>query len=155
MQGNSVPVPECVVGEKYAFEPVPTDVEIGPDGWLYVTSLPGGPEGPEMGPRGAVFKVNPWNGDTTVWADHILSPTGLAVADNGDVYVASLFGGEILKFTGDAERSRFLSVNQPADVEYRDGDVFATVDALMGLSDPSAPDASAPKPAGRVIEVDR
>ena len=155
MQGNSVPVPECLVGQKYAFEPVPTDVEIGPDGWLYVTSLPGGPEGPEMGPRGAVFKVNPWNGDTTVWADHILSPTGLAVADNGDVYVASLFGGEILKFTGDAERSRFLSVNQPADVEYRDGDVFATVDALMGLSDPSAPDAPASMPAGRVIEVDR
>lgn len=146
--------PSCA-GFSYAFEPVPTDVEIGSDGWLYVSSLPGGPEDQSLGARGAVFKVNPWNGDTTVWADHILSPTGLAVGDNGDVYVASLFGGEILKFTCDAERSRFLAVNQPADVEYRDGDVFATVDALMGLQDPSAPDAPASTPAGRVIEVDR
>ncbi|MDQ0691759.1 ScyD/ScyE family protein [Arthrobacter sp. W4I7] len=146
-------VPECT-GFEYAFEPVPTDVEIGPDGWLYVTSLPGGPEVPELGKRGAIFKINPWNGDTTVWADHILSPTGLAVADNGDVYVASLFGGEILKFDSRSERSQFLAVNQPADVEFRDGDVFATVDALPSEPDPSMPEAPAPKPEGRVIEVD-
>ncbi|BCW54055.1 ScyD/ScyE family protein [Arthrobacter sp. FX8] len=154
MEGHTMTVPDCVVGEKYAFEPVPTDVEIGPDGWLYVTSLPGGPEGPELGARGAIFKVNPWNGDTTVWADHILSPTGLAVADNGDIYVASLFGGEILKFNCDADRSRFLEVNLPADVEFKDGDVFATVDALPAQPDPSMPNAPAPMPAGRVIEVD-
>ncbi|SEQ13686.1 ScyD/ScyE family protein [Arthrobacter sp. OV608] len=150
---ESMHVPACA-GFQYAFEPVPTDVEIGPDGWLYVSSLPGGPEGPELGARGAIFKINPWNGDTSVWADHILSPTGLAVADNGDVYAASLFGGEILKFNSDAERSQFLKVNQPADVEYRDGDVFATVDALMGLPDPSVPDAPPAEPAGRLIEVD-
>jgi hypothetical protein len=150
---QSLGVPACT-GYQYAFEPVPTDVEIGPDGWLYVSSLPGGPEVPGLGERGAIFKVNPRNGDTTLWADHILSPTGLAVGDNGEVYVASLFGGEILKFNRDAERSQFLAVNQPADVEYRDGDVFATVDALMGLPDPSAPDAPAAKPEGRVIEVD-
>ena len=150
---ESMHVSACA-GSQYAFEPVPTDVEIGPDGWLYVSSLPGGPEGPELGARGAIFKINPWNGDTSVWADHILSPTGLAVADNGDVYAASLFGGEILKFNSDAERSQFLKVNQPADVEYRDGDVFATVDALMGLPDPSVPDAPPAEPAGRLIEVD-
>jgi hypothetical protein len=149
----SLGVPACA-GIQYAFEPVPTDVEIGPDGWLYVTSLPGGPEGPELGERGAIFKINPWNGDTTVWADDILSPTGLAVADNGDVYVASLFGGEILKFDRRSERSQFLAVNQPADVEFRDGDVFATVDALPAEPDPSMPEAPAPTPEGRVIEVD-
>ncbi|MDT0169851.1 ScyD/ScyE family protein [Pseudarthrobacter sp. BRE9] len=143
--------PSCA-GFSYAFEPVPTDVEIGPDGWLYVSSLPGGPEDPSLGTRGAIFKVNPWNGDTTVWADHILSPTGLAVADNGDVYVASLFGGEILKFDSDADRSRFLAVSTPADVEFKDGDVFATVDALPGP--PAGPGAPAPAPSGRVIEVD-
>ena len=148
---KSLGVPGCA-GYKYAFEPVPTDVEIGPDGWLYVTSLPGGPEDPSLGARGAIFKVNPRNGDMNVWADHILSPTGLAVADNGDVYVASMFGGEILKFDCDADRSRFLSVDTPADVEFKDGDVFATVDALPGP--PAGPGAPAPKPSGRVIEVD-
>jgi len=145
MQGNTVEVPACAVGHEYAFEPVPTDIGIGPDGMLYVTSLPGGPEGPELGARGAVFKINPWNGDTDVWADHILSPTGLAVAGNGDVYVASLFGGEILKFSCGGDRSRFLAVNMPADVDISGHNLYATIDAL---GDPSQP------PAGKVIKVD-
>ncbi|MGO4236821.1 ScyD/ScyE family protein [Pseudarthrobacter sp. YAF2] len=145
MQGNTMTVPDCVVGHKYAFEPVPTDVGIGPDGMLYVTSLPGGPEGPELGARGAVFKINPWNGDTDLWADHILSPTGLAVAGNGDVFVASLFGGEILKFTCEGSRSRFLAVNMPADVDISGHTLYATADAL---GDPSQP------PSGKVIKAD-
>lgn len=145
MMGNTVEVPACVVGHEYAFEPVPTDVGIGPDGMLYVTSLPGGPEGPELGARGAIFRINPWNGDTDLWAEDILSPTGLAVAGNGDVYVASLFGGEILKFTCDGDRSQFLAVNMPADVDISGHTLYATVDAL---GDPSQP------PAGKVIKAD-
>jgi len=146
--------PDCA-GFSYAFEPVPTDVEIGTDGWLYVTSLPGGPEDPSLGARGAVFKINPWSGDADVWADHIMSPTGLAVGDDGDVYVASLFGGEILKFDCQGHRSQFLAVNQPADVEFRNGDLFATVDALVGAPDPMAPSGGpTPQPGGRLIEVD-
>lgn len=145
MMGNTVEVPACVVGHEYAFEPVPTDVGIGPDGMLYVTSLPGGPEGPELGARGAIFKINPWNGDTDLWAEDILSPTGLAVAGNGDVYVASLFGGEILKFTCDGSRSQFLAVNMPADVDISGHALYATVDAL---GDPSQP------PAGKVVKAD-
>ena len=35
------------------FEPVPTDVEVGRDGWLYVTTLAGGPE-TRRSVRGAV-----------------------------------------------------------------------------------------------------
>ncbi|WP_371818235.1 ScyD/ScyE family protein [Pseudarthrobacter sp. C4D7] len=145
MMGNTVEVPACAVGHEYAFEPVPTDVAIGPDGMLYVTSLPGGPEGPELGARGAIFKVNPWNGDTDLWAEDIMSPTGLAVAGNGDVYVASLFGGEILKFTCGGDRSRFLAVGMPADVDISGHTLYATIDAL---GDPSQP------PAGKVIKAD-
>ncbi|MFP5311317.1 MAG: ScyD/ScyE family protein [Actinomycetes bacterium] len=145
MHGNTAGVPACAVGHDYAFEPVPTDIGIGPDGMLYVSSLPGGPEGPELGARGAIFKVNPRNGDTDVWAEDILSPTGLAVAGNGDVYAASLFGGEILKFTCDGDRSRFLKVTMPADVDVRGHTLYATVDAL---GDPAQP------PAGKVIKAD-
>ncbi len=46
-------LPDCVVGVTYAFEPVPTDVEVGKDGYLYVTTLPGGPESPALGARGS------------------------------------------------------------------------------------------------------
>ena len=85
MAGNTVEVPACVAGHEYAFEPVPTDVELGPDGWLYVSSLPGGPEDPSLGARGAVFRVSPWTGHVRLWAEDILSPTGIAVSDSGDV----------------------------------------------------------------------
>jgi hypothetical protein len=147
-------VPACVAGAKYGFEPVPTDVEVGPDGWLYVTSLPGGPESPELGERGAIFKVNRWTGETKLWADSILTPTGLAIADNGDVYVASLFGGKILKFSdwGD-DRSEFLTVSQPAAVEFQDGHLYATIDALSGApAGPGAPPPPEPS-VGKVIRV--
>lgn len=138
-------IPGCV-GFEYAFEPVPTDVEIGPDGWLYVSSLPGGPEDPSLGARGAIFRINPWTGATQLWAEDILSPTGLAVADTGDVYVASMFGGEIIKIDASTgKRSQFLAENTPADVEISGRTLYATVDAL---GDPTAP------PAGRVIEAD-
>ena len=55
-------LPACVTGLNYKFEPVPTDVEMGPDGWLYVSSLPGGPEDGSLGAQGRVYKVNPANG---------------------------------------------------------------------------------------------
>ena len=51
--------PACVAGFSCRFEPVPADVEEGGDGWLYVTSLPGGPEDASLGARGAVYRFNP------------------------------------------------------------------------------------------------
>ena len=35
-------LPKCSQGKTYKVEPVPTDVEVGPDGNLYVTTLGGG-----------------------------------------------------------------------------------------------------------------
>ncbi|ACL39418.1 conserved hypothetical protein [Pseudarthrobacter chlorophenolicus A6] len=146
-------VPACVAGHEYAFEPVPTDVEIGPDGWLYVSSLPGGPESPALGDRGAIFRINPWNGRTKVWVDYILSPTGLAVADNGDVYAASLFGNQILKFhAGKGHRTEFLAVNQPADVEIQGRTLYATTDVLPAMLGPEPP-AGPPPATGKLIKA--
>src|SRR3954466_713049 len=90
-------LPACTVGRTYAFEPVPTDVAVGPGGWLYVSTLPCGPEDPALRARGAVFKVDPDSGRVKLVADEVMSPTGLAVNDDGDIYVASLFGQGVLK----------------------------------------------------------
>lgn len=87
-------LPDCVVGTVYNFEAVPTDVEVGGDGFLYVTTLPGGPEGPVLGARGKVYRVNPWNGHATVVARKLMSPTNLAIV-GGKIYVAELFGDRI------------------------------------------------------------
>ena len=90
-------LPPLPVGKKLALEAVPTDVEVGPDGQLYVTSLPGGPEDPSLGANGRVLRIDPATGKVTTVVEGLLSPTGVAVASNGDLYVAQLFLGEISK----------------------------------------------------------
>ena len=73
---------------------MPTDVELGPDGWLYVSSLPGGPEDGSLGAQGRVYKVNPETGE--VGCRQGIGQRGQpAVAGDGDVYVAELFAGAI------------------------------------------------------------
>ena len=143
-------LPACVVGRSYDFEPVPTDVGVGPDGWLYVTSLPGGPEDPSFGARGAVFKVDPDNGHVKVFADKILSPTGLAVDNDGDVFVASLFGMGVLKIDGDSGRqSTLLSAGLTADVALQGSTLYATVNALP----PEGPSTTPPNGQVAVLSL--
>jgi YVTN family beta-propeller protein len=138
-------LPACVVGHSYEFEPVPTDVKRGPDGWLYVSSLPGGPEDPALGARGAVFKVDPDSGRVRLFADEVMSPTGLDMDTRGNVYVASLFGEGVLRLSADSGRQRtVLPGVLTADVDLRGETLYATVNTL---SDP--PDGqvvSAPLP---------
>jgi outer membrane protein assembly factor BamB len=141
-------LPSCVVDHSYAFEPVPTDVAVGPDGWLYVSVLPGGPEDPALGARGAVYRVNPDNGRVRLFADDVMSPTGLALDDDGNVYVASLFGDGVLRLgcSGDQEdRQVVLTGKLTADVSIRDSRLYATVDSLPAPN--QAPD-------GKLVSVD-
>jgi sugar lactone lactonase YvrE len=137
-------LPRCTVGKKFALEAVPTDIEYGPDGNLYVTSLPGGPEDGSLGANGRLLKINPTTGAVTTIADHLLSPTGVAVAANGDVYVAQLFPGVISKLAAGSTKLRtFVKVPFPAAVEATPTGLLATINALpMG-----------PKPKGQVVTI--
>ncbi len=131
--------PECTVGLSYDFEAVPTDIELGPDGMLYVTVLPGGPESPSMGPRGKVYRVDPATGDTMVVLGGLVTPTGLAVAGNGDMYINELFAGRVNRLRGDSlQVFKFRAL--PSDVEVVGRHVWATVNVL-----PQGP------PDGRVV----
>ncbi|WP_201467109.1 ScyD/ScyE family protein [Janibacter melonis] len=95
---TSIGLPDCTVGVTYAFEGVPTDVEVGPRGRLYMSSLPGGPEDPSLGARGAVFTIGR-HGAVTKVASGFLGATNLAV--QGDtLYVAELFGGQVTAVHG-------------------------------------------------------
>jgi hypothetical protein len=124
-------LPECVVGHDYNFEPVPTDVEMGPDGMLYVTSLPGGPEDDSLGANGSVFRVDPATGDAEQVVTGLVSATGLDVAPNGDLYVAQLFAASIVRVPAGADTAEpYKSVALPADVEWRAGRIFATTNVL-------------------------
>lgn len=88
-------LPDCFVGAVYNFEAVPTDVEVGRHGELYVTTLPGGPEDPSFPARGSVYRVNPWNGHATQLATGLAGATNLALGKHGAIYVAEFFAGRI------------------------------------------------------------
>ncbi|MGH3350893.1 MAG: ScyD/ScyE family protein, partial [Nocardioides sp.] len=84
----------CFVDRTYYFEGVPTDVETGPGGRLYVSSLPGGPEGPELGARGSVFSIDAKKGHLKQVARGFLGATGVAVSHSGTIYVAEMFANK-------------------------------------------------------------
>jgi hypothetical protein len=129
-------LPDCAVGVTYNFEPVPTDVEVGNDGFLYVTVLPGGPEGPELGARGKVYRVNPWTGRMHVVASGFLGATNLAIGKHGAIYVAELFGGKI-SVVRHGHVSTYVELPGVVAVETsRRGQLWA---ATLGNEDPPAP----------------
>ncbi|MBF4770418.1 ScyD/ScyE family protein [Nocardioides agariphilus] len=130
-------LPACTTGHSYALEAVPTDVELGPDGWLYVSTLTGGPEDGSLGAQSRVYKVNPATGRVVKIAVHLISAVNLAVAGDGDVYVSQLFGGSIIRIpAGTGRKVPFAQVNMPAGLEFTDTGLYATIDALKGTKTP-------------------
>jgi hypothetical protein len=140
---KSLQLPNCTVGRKFALEAVPTDVEVAADGSLYVTSLPGGPEDPSLGLNGRVLKIDPATGKVTTVVENLLSPTGVAVASNGDLYVAQLFKGVISRVRAGAHKAHaYVKVPLPAAVEVTPTGLLATIHALPGK-----------KPKGQVVTI--
>jgi DNA-binding beta-propeller fold protein YncE len=118
-------LPSCVIGKMYRSEGVPTDVEMGPDGDLYVTSLPGAPG--EFGPYGRVYRINPDGGIRNRMAEGLLSPVGLAIAPSGDAYVSQLFAGSIVMVpAAGGDHEVVAEVPAPGDVELSGDWLYAT-----------------------------
>ena len=134
----------CFVGTTYWFEPVPTDVELGPHGALYVSSLPGGPEGPELGARGSVFTINPFTHRARQVVRGFVGATGVAVAPNGTLYVAELFGNKIdrVRLTRFGPYVTTLArATAPGAVEWTPWGIAATINVLSGTDPGTTPAA--------------
>lgn len=132
---EALELPDCVAGKTMALEGVPTDIEVGPDGDLYVTSLPGGPEDGSLGANGSVLRIDPATGDVTKVAGGFVSTTGLAVARNGDLYVSEIFTGRILKVAAGTDTPQlFRKAAMPAGLEIKGGSLWATTNAMTGMS---------------------
>lgn len=99
-------LPDCIVGVRYVFESAPTDVEVGADGALYVTTLPGGPIGLQLGARGSVYRVDPKTGYARTVVTGLAGAVNLALGPDGRIYVAELFGGRISVAPGHPRRSK-------------------------------------------------
>lgn len=139
-------LPSCVVGATYAFEPVPTDVEVGPHGLLYVTTLPGGPEDPSLGARGSVYVVNGYTGKSVRIATGFAGATNLALAGR-TIYVTELFAGRISTVSHGKPRP-YLTLPGALSVEYGAGHLYAGTMAPMDQT-------GKPTGKGRVVEIRR
>lgn len=137
-QAAALGLPSCVVGKTFRFEPVPTDVEVGPDGTLYVSTLPGGPEDPSLGARGAVYTVNPSTGKATRMASGFLGATNLAVAKDGTVYVTELFAGQVSRIRH-GKVTPFVPIANALSVEVDRGGLWVGTLAPLGEMGPEGP----------------
>jgi len=122
-------LPDCTIGTTYRFEPVPTDVEVGPHGMLYVSSLPGGPEDASLGARGRVLKINPRTGATWVIGRGFLGATNVAVTPHGKVFVSELFANQISTIRHGWAKP-VISAPSPAGLEWAKGRLYASIDVF-------------------------
>ena len=124
----SLGLPDCTVGQEYRFESVPTDVEVSPrNDRLFISLLPGGPEGPELGARGKVVRYNPETGGDKTILRKLAGGTNLALAPHRRIFATELFGGRIIK--ADRRTGKVLEtypMNQPAAVEYAHRKLYVT-----------------------------
>ena len=90
-----------------------------------------------------MLQVKPTGGKSRTIVGGLVSPTGVAVASNGDIYVAQLFTGVISKIkAGKSKVKPYLEVPLPAAVEVTPTGLLATINALPGK-----------KPKGKVVTI--
>jgi hypothetical protein len=140
-------LPSCALGITYRSEAVPTDVETGPDGALYVTTLPGG----LSGTPGSVYRVSRWGHS---WPQRVATgfqaATNLAIDPWGGIYVAELGAGSISKVV-DGRPVSVLKLPGAVAVEWANGHLYAST-APAALSEGAGP---TPPPPGTVVELGR
>lgn len=130
-ENNGVPRGGC--------DPVPTGVDLGPDGYLYVSGL-----GAEV--AGFVWKVDARTGEIVETFDGFPPLTGIAVGDDGSLYASSLFTGMIFRIAPDGSTS-VAEVPGPTGMEYGRGVLYVgSVDFEGGPGSVLAISASAFQP---------
>jgi hypothetical protein len=115
-------MPTCMVGVRYNAEPVPTDVEVGPDGMLYVTTLPGLYD---LGQTGSLYRVNPKTGAMTRIGTGFAGAVNVAVTSTGVVYVAESLRGTV-SLVRSGKRTTLVSLPNVTGIEAFGASLYAT-----------------------------
>jgi hypothetical protein len=130
-------LPSCMVGLTYNAEPVPTDVEVGPHGQLFVTTLPGALDGA----FGSVYAIGP-HGISIKVAGGLTEATNLAIDPVGHIYVAELGSGQIAEIVN-GKPYPVISLPDVAAVEWANGHLYAS----------TAPAANGDTGPGTIVEL--
>ena len=132
-------LPPCVVGVTYNFESVPTDVETGPGGLLYASTLPGGPEGaPGIPPRGKIYTISA-TGAIKLVGKGFDNLTNIAVRPNGTVYAAELGAGRVTQLVNGRPGPALYSHAGLVGVEWANGHLYVSnVPNLIGVNSHSS-----------------
>jgi hypothetical protein len=135
-------MPRCVVGVTYQAEPVPTDVEVGPDGALYVTTLPGLYD---LGQKGAVYRVDPRTGRVTRVAAGFAGAVNVAVSSAGRIFVAELLSGRVSRVKAKGKVVGYVKLRGVAGLEWSGGRLHASVMAPVSMGVRTGP--------GRIVRI--
>jgi hypothetical protein len=117
-------LPDCVIGQKYTPEPVPTDVKVGKDGKLYVTTLQGAVG--EVLPLSKVYRVDAKSGKAKAVSSGMHGATGLDLIGK-DIIVAEMFSGEVSIIKNGKGKARTLfNLPMAADVDAKGSTIYAS-----------------------------
>ncbi len=135
-------LPSCVVGATYYAEAVPTDLDVGPEGDLYVTTRPGLYD---LGQAGSLYRMNPGNGREVRIAGGFAGAGAVAVTSRGVVYVAEVLTGHIEWVHSSGRHSTYLSLPGVAGLEADGGTLYASVTAPVSEGVRTGP--------GRIVRI--
>jgi hypothetical protein len=117
-------LPDCVIGQKYTPEPVPTDVKVGKDGKLYVTTLQGAVG--EVLPLSKVYRVDAKSGKAKAVSSGMHGATGLDLIGK-DIIVAEMFSSEVSVIKNGKGKARTLfNLPMAADVDAKGSTIYAS-----------------------------
>lgn len=139
-------LPSCLIGKTFYAEGVPTGITMY-KGKLLVSQLPGG-----MGRGGSVWQINPTTGTKKKLASDLAGITSISVSPNGQVYLASMFAGVVLRLPACGGKPVVLqSVSQPGAVSWSPKGLLVTADVLAGAGDPDSGEPPSGPPAAKVL----
>jgi sugar lactone lactonase YvrE len=135
-------MPSCVVGARYQAEPAPTDVEVGPDGTLWVTTLP---QLYDLGQLGSLYRVDPRTGRARRFATGFEGATNVAVTASGKIFVAERLSGRIAAVRASGRWSTHLTLPGVLGVEAVGEVLYASVAAPVSMGVRTGP--------GRIVRI--
>jgi len=119
-------MPSCVVGARYQGEPAPTDVEVGPDGMLWVTTLP---QLYDLGQPGSLYRIDPRTGSVRRFATGFQGATNVAVTASGKIFVAERLSGRVAAVRSSGRWSTYLALPGVLGLEAVGETLYASVAA--------------------------